>query len=434
MLEVLRWGDLMSRACAHNFVENNMNQSKLFCSVAAIGFIAGLVGGLGVTQLPAFKNSSASVVTSQDRGEPSRAPVGSETDDRVIAVVERASPSVVSIQIRKVVSRRNSNPFSPLDFFSNSFDNGFFVSPPQSSAGSSAGKGTEQVVGGGTGFIVTEDGMVLTNRHVVSDEGAHYVALTSTGQEVELTILARDPLNDLAVAHLAGDKKYVPLTLGDSSSVRIGQTVIAIGNTLSEYQNTVTKGVVSGVGRRVVAGSSRAGDSEVIEEAIQTDAAINPGNSGGPLLTLDGTVIGINTAINEAGQSIGFAIPSLVGRQVIDSVRTNGRIVRPWLGVRYVMIDKDYATQYKLQVDHGALIVKGETQNDPSVIPGSPAQKAGLEGGDIITAVDGKSVSVTMPLGRLISMHKPGDQITITLLRQGKEKTTIVTLDEYKLQ
>ncbi len=402
-----------------------MNQSKLFLSVASIGFIAGLVGGQVATQFFAFTASpSPSIGRYQDRGGTiPKAPVGSETDDRVIAVVDHASPSVVSIQIRKVVSARTRNSFAPFDFFS---------FPQQPSPSVSTGK--EQVVGGGTGFIVSDDGMVLTNRHVLADEAAHYVALTNAGEEVELTILALDPINDLAVAKLAGDKKYTPLQLGDSSLVRIGQTVIAIGNTLSEYQNTVTKGVVSGIGRRVVAGSAGTGDSEVIEEAIQTDAAINPGNSGGPLLTLDGTVIGINTAINEAGQSIGFAITSNVARQVIKSVRTTGRIVRPWLGVRYVMMDAEYAATNKLSVNHGALIVPSNTLNDPSVIAGSPADKAGLKENDIITMVDGKGVSIKAPLGRLIGVHKPGDHIVLTLLRDGKEKTVTVTLDEYKVK
>lgn len=411
-----------------------MNQSKLFITVASLGFIAGLAGGIAVTQLPGGLIPAAPIeIVSTNNRSADKAPVGSETDDRVIAVVEQASPSVVSIQIRKVVTNRFRNSLSPFDFFSSPFGNEFYDSPQQGPS-VSPNDGKEQVVGGGTGFIVTGDGMVLTNRHVVSDETAHYVAVTNTGEEIELTVLARDPINDLAVAKLAGEKKYTPLELGDSTLVRIGQTVIAIGNTLSEYQNTVTKGVVSGIGRRVVAGSTRTGDSEVIEEAIQTDAAINPGNSGGPLLTLDGTVIGINTAINQGGQSIGFAIPSTVARQVMESVRATGRIVRPWLGVRYVMIDAEYAQSNKLGVDHGALIVRGQTANDTSVIPNSPADKAGINEGDIITAVDGKSVNSKSPLGRLIGAHKPGDQITVTLMREGKEKTVTVTLEEYKLK
>ncbi|RLB87157.1 MAG: hypothetical protein DRH10_09570, partial [Deltaproteobacteria bacterium] len=226
-------------------------------------------------------------------------------------------------------------------------------------------------------------------------------------------------------------KNLPTLELGDSDKIEIGQTVIAIGNALGEFRNTVTKGVISGIGRTITAGDSR-GRSEMIESAIQTDAAINPGNSGGPIVNLAGQVIGINTAISSQGQLLGFAIPINEAKRVINSVEKYGKIVRPFLGVRYILNNPEFAKKNQLKVDYGAIIVRGETVKDFAVIPGSPADKAGLQENDIILEVNGTKIERGNSLAKLLSKYAPGDEVTLKVLSKGKEKEVKVKLEEFK--
>ncbi|MBI5134724.1 trypsin-like peptidase domain-containing protein [Candidatus Uhrbacteria bacterium] len=408
-----------------------MFESKKQLSTLMIGFIGGVFGGLVAgSALLAPAPGAAPAPTPTIEKPP--AIVSSDTDRVVEDVVSRASPSVISIQIRKKGSERRTvvTPFN--DFFTSPFGSPFFFQEVEPQPGSeNDAPNQERIVGGGTGFIVSEDGLVLTNKHVIGDQSARYIAVLSSGESKDLTVVAVDPINDLAVARLP-EGKYPALPLGDSGVIRIGQTVIAIGNTLSQYQNTVTKGVISGLGRRIVAGSQLGGGSEVIEQALQTDAAINPGNSGGPLLTLDGAVIGINTAINQGGQSIGFAIPSNLAKQVLESVQKYGRIVRPWVGVRYLLIDKDFAAVKRLAVDHGAYISRGAEGQDLAVVPGSPADKAGLKEGDVIVSVNGKDVTTQSPLGSMIAQFQPGDRVTFKVMRGDNIMEVKVELGEFK--
>ncbi len=322
-----------------------------------------------------------------------------------INVVSAASPAVVSIIVTQDLSKlyNRTGPFSPFDNFF------FFNSPPPSG---------KREVGGGTGFIITTDGMIVTNRHVVDREEAEYTVVLNDGTQNEAVVLARDTLNDIAIIKIESDNLPV-LDLGDSDGLQIGQTVIAIGNSLGEYRNTVTKGVVSGIDRRVVAGDSN-GFSEVIEEAIQTDAAINPGNSGGPLLDLFGKVVGVNTAVSREGQLIGFAIPINSVKSVIESVREYGRIVRPFLGVRYVLLNEEIAKMYEItDVDYGALILRGDTMRDLAVVPGSPADKAGLVENDIILEVNGEKISQEKGLARILNNYKPEDVVRLKVYHKG---------------
>jgi len=339
-------------------------------------------------------------------------------DSATIDVVAGATRSVVSIVVTQDLSKlyNQTGPLFPFDdpFF---FPFGFDV--PQ---------GVQQV-SGGTGFIVTTDGLIVTNRHVVDQDSAEYTVITNDGERYEAQVLARDTLNDIAILKIQADNLPV-LDLGDSDAVRIGQTVIAIGNSLGEFSNTVTKGVISGINRRVVAGDS-SGSSEVIDGAIQTDAAINPGNSGGPLLDLFGKVIGVNTAVSREGQLIGFAIPINEVASVIESVREFGRIVRPFLGVRYILISPEFAEANNMpDVSHGALIVRGDTRAELAVIPGSPADKAGLLENDIILAVNGESVTEDANLAKLLARAKPGDTVSLAIYRKGEELAVSVTLAE----
>jgi serine protease Do len=326
-----------------------------------------------------------------------------------IDVVKNASPAVVSIIVTQDLSElyNRTGPFFPFDdlfFFGDTLNR-----PPLSG---------KQEVGGGSGFIITTDGMIVTNRHVVDRENAEYTVMLNDGTQYEAKVLARDDLNDIAIMKIEADDLPV-LDLGNSDNLNIGQTVIAIGNSLGEYRNTVTKGVVSGINRRVVAGDS-AGFSEVIEEAIQTDAAINPGNSGGPLLDLFGKVIGVNTAVSREGQLIGFAIPMNSVKNVIDSVREYGRIVRPFLGVRYILLNQEIAEANGIEdIDYGALIVRGDRATDLAVVPGSPADISGLVENDIILEVNGEKITQEKGLSSILSKYKPDQSVRLKVFHKG---------------
>ncbi len=341
-------------------------------------------------------------------------------------VVEKVSPAVVSIIITKDLPKieryyENYNPFGD-DWFGHFFD---FKVPRYRQNGTE-----KKEIGGGTGFIVTSDGLIITNRHVVEDEDAEYTVLMNDETKYKAKILARDPINDIAILKI--DKKGLPtIKLGDSNKLRVGQTVIAIGNALGEFRNTVSVGIISGLKRNITA-SSAYGRSEELSDVIQTDAAINPGNSGGPLLNLYGEAIGINVAVARGSENIGFALPINEVKQILESVKKYGKIVRPWLGVRYVMIDKNLKQKNDLPVDYGALILRGQSPDELAVIPGSPADKAGLVENDIILEVDGKKLQGDYTLSKAIIKHRVGDRIKLKIYHRGQEKEISVTLAKRK--
>lgn len=355
---------------------------------------------------------------------------GDSVGDQTIEAVQKVSPAVVSIIISKEIAQRSSvSPF-PDDLFRQfGFDVQIPDQQPQQSP-QPQGPPKKQQIGGGSGFIITSDGMVVTNKHVVFDDSATYAVVTADGKRYDAKVLAKDSFMDLAVLKIDG-KNLPTVKLGDSDRLQIGETVVAIGNALAEFSNTITKGVVSGIKRRVTAGGPGIG-SEVLQEAIQTDAAINPGNSGGPLINLRGEVIGINTAVSQAGQNLGFAIPINQVKSVIESVRKTGKIVRTWLGVRYVIITPEMKAENQLPVDYGALVERGERANQLAVIPGSPADKAGIRENDIILEVDHLKITEDAPLANQIQKHKPGDTVPLKVLSQGKEKEVRVVLEELK--
>lgn len=351
-------------------------------------------------------------------------------ESAVTTVAEKAAPAVVSIIISKDLPKYEQ-------YFDNSFGDSFFRQFFGGDLGQDFGfpqyrqNGTEkQEVGGGSGFIIGADGTVVTNKHVVADAEAEYTVVTNDDKKYIAKVLARDPVNDLAILKI--DARGLPvLELGDSSKLKVGQSVIAIGNALAEFKNTVSTGVVSGLSRSVTAGGAGIG-SEQLSGVIQTDASINPGNSGGPLLNIDGQVIGINTAVAQGAQGIGFAIPINAVKNSIDSVQKNGKIVRPWLGVRYVQVTEEIASANQLEVDYGALIIRGDNKTDLAVMPGSPADKAGLEENDIILEVDGVKVDEKNPLPNLVGKHKAGDAISLKILHKGDKKDVPVKLEEMK--
>lgn len=345
-----------------------------------------------------------------------------DQETMVIKTVNEASQAVVSIVITKDVPVLEKYlEIGPFGFI------------PQVRE-----KGTEKVeVGGGTGFIVSEDGLILTNKHVVIDDEAEYTVFTNDGEKFPAKVLAKDPYQDVAIIKIDQENnldeegnpifvKFPVLNLGDSDNIQTGQTVIAIGNALAEFKNTVSSGVISGLGRKITASG---GDFvETLEDVIQTDAAINRGNSGGPLLNLKGEVIGINTAIADDAQSIGFAIPINKAKRALEQVKELGKIAYPFIGVRYLLINEQVKKEYNLNVDSGALIIEGE--GEPAVTSGSPAEKAGLKKGDIILELNNEKITVENTLAEIIMNYNPGDEITLRILREGGYLEIKLVLDE----
>ncbi|MBU1130642.1 trypsin-like peptidase domain-containing protein [Patescibacteria group bacterium] len=350
-----------------------------------------------------------------------------EEENLTTQAVQKVTPAVVSIIVTKELQQyyNFSGPGFPFgDIFSFPFD--FNFKAPQQPI---PGPKEKTEVGGGTGFIINSDGLILTNKHVVSDTEAEYSVILTDGSRYDASVVGRDPFNDIAFLKIEADNLPV-IELGDSDKIEIGQTVIAIGYALGEYSNSVTKGIVSGMGRDIVAGGG--GQSEELQGVIQTDAAINPGNSGGPLINLQGQVIGINTAVNQQGQLIGFAIPINSAKTLIASVIENGKIVRPFLGVRYAMLNEQIAEENQIAVDYGALLARGSTASELAVMPGSPADIAGLEENDIILELNGVKLNADNPLSKEIAKYQPGDVITLKIWHDGKEKAVNVELAEFE--
>jgi S1-C subfamily serine protease len=303
--------------------------------------------------------------------------------------------------------------------------------------GFSGGDQTQKAAG--TGMIISKNGVILTNRHVVPSGTTSVSVTLSDGTTFDnVTVLGRTNNSDsldvafLKINDLKG-KALTPVSVGDSGQAAVGDSVVAIGNALGEFQNTVTSGIISGFGRQVQAGSDggnfgSSGDSEDLDDLIQTDAAINEGNSGGPLVNLNGQVIGINTAIASNAQNIGFAIPINDVKGLITQVLNSGKFQRPYLGVRYVQLTSDIAQQYGISEDHGAYVIPEAISGEAPIVAGSPAEKSGLQAGDIITKVNGDSTSKDQSLTTLLNKHQPGDSVKLTVVRGGKTLTITATL------
>lgn len=282
--------------------------------------------------------------------------------------------------------------------------------------------------GGGTGFIVTSDGLIVTNKHVVSSDQTAYTVVTADGKKYDGKVLARDPLNDLAILSIDA-KGLSTVEFGDSDDLQVGQWVVAVGNALAQFDNSVTVGVISAKNRQISAGDSTGTSTETLSELLQTDAAINSGNSGGPLVNLKGQVIGINTAVASNAQGIGFAIPINQIKNAIDfsTVRKTGKIVRPYFGIRYIQITPDIAKRADLAIDYGVYVYSSSSLQ-PAVVTGSPADKAGIKAGDIITEVDGVKINDQRTLNSILLKYKPGQEVEIKYVRGKDEKTTKLTL------
>jgi serine protease Do len=364
------------------------------------------------------------VAETQNKNPQNKNPI--TPDSFVVDAVKKTNPAVVSIIISEQVPKyeEDISPDDETNPFGDLFPGFNLVVPQYKQDGTQ-----EEEVGGGSGFLVSSDGLIVTNKHVVDQKNATYAVYTNDGKKYTATVVARDPVLDIALIKItpAAGAVFPYLTLGNSDTLQLGQSVIAIGNALGEYRNTVSVGVVSGLARSITAGDE-SGNSEVLDQVIQTDAAINPGNSGGPLLDLNGNVIGVNVAVAEGSQSIGFALPINSVKSAIQSVESTGKIIRPYLGVRYVSVTDDIKEKYKLSVDYGAFVEAGTGANEPAVIKGSPADKAGIVAGDVILSIDGVKLDDTNTPTSLISEKSVGQVINLQVLHKGVQENISVTL------
>lgn len=340
-------------------------------------------------------------------------------------VVAKTIPSVVSVVIRADVPviERYFEEYNPWGGFFGGF--GGLHIPRERQIGTE-----KKTVGGGTGFFVSEDGYIITNKHVVDQDGVEFSILTNDGATYPIEVVAKDPTLDVAVLKVKDATTTFPaLTFGNSDTLRLGEEVIAIGNALAEFPNSVSVGVVSGLARNIVARDSF-GTPEALDGVIQTDAAINPGNSGGPLLNAYGEVVGVNVAVANGSENIGFALPIAVVREVFQDVKEFGEIVRPYIGVRFLEVTKEVAEENNLPYDYGVLVVRGDTRTDLAVRPGSPADKAGIEENDIILEIEGVKLDEHVNFAEKIRTYSVGDTVKLRVYHDGDEKVISVTLEK----
>ena len=362
-------------------------QLSLLLGIIFIAFTSGMLGAGLILQ-----TNDAPNITSNPAVDGNELSTGSEKS--VSKIVESVGPSVVSI----VVESQASTIF-----------------------------GTVMQSGAGTGVIISSDGYILTNNHVVGNSKSATVMLDNGTVYENVEVVGSDPLNDIAFMKIKDAKDLPTVTLGDSSTVKVGQQVVAIGNALGQYQNTVTTGILSGIGRPVTAGSESGSQQEDLVDLLQTDAAINSGNSGGPLVNMAGQVIGINTAIVADANNIGFSIPINSTKGLIEELLKTGEVKRAFLGVNFINITPSVAKELKLSVTEGAYVF-----GDNAVSPNSPAAKAGIEKGDIITKINDNQIGRSQGLSTIIGMYRPNTKVTITILRDGKTITKDVTLTAYQ--
>lgn len=385
----------------------------------------------GTTLVPQQAHSQPETAITSSSNNVAAFTASTTEEQATINAIKKVQPAVVSIVIKQSIStlnaQRNNNFFFIDPFTGNKLQPNQLNSPVATPAPNATPQ--EKEVGGGTGFIVSKDGYIITNKHVVSTKDASYSVFLNDGTEYKAKLLDTDPINDLGVLKIEGTN-LPTVELGDSSAIEIGQTVLAIGNSLNEYRQTVSKGIVSGLNRTITASDGQGRGQESLEGIIQTDAAINPGNSGGPLVDLQGKVIGINTAIDRSGQSIGFALPINDAKFIVDSVKASGRVIRPQLGIRYMMLNSAIAKANQLTLEYGALVVRGDQPTDLAVLPGSPADKAGIVENDIILEINGEKLDEKNQLAKVIQKFKPGDTISLKVSHRGEEKTYAVTLTE----
>ncbi|MCK4781562.1 trypsin-like peptidase domain-containing protein [Candidatus Parcubacteria bacterium] len=333
----------------------------------------------------------------------------------VVDIVKKVCPAVITIIVSKNLPKIEG-------FYMFPFGGQKLVMPKISrSAGSASGGKIEKEmikIGGGSGFIVSSDGFVITSQHVVGDPKAEYTVVLSPKKKYPAKVLARDPINDIAILKIQG-KNFPYLELGDLDKIELGESVIAVGNALGEFDDTVSTGVVSGLSRYITATDPVAFQAERLKGLIQTDAAINPGNSGGPLINMEGRVIGVNTATVMGAQNIGFAIPINYVKEDLEEIKKYGRLRTPFLGLKYVLISKEMAEKNKLSVDYGALVIR-ESLGESPIVKGSTADKAGIKEFDIILECEGKKITLKNPLRNILQEFEINKIIALKILRPAR--------------
>jgi serine protease Do len=344
----------------------------------------------------------------------------------IISVIKKTSSAVVSISISKTLEQLKPYlmPF-PYNVYGEDLWKRLGLDKRD--------PGEHIKIGGGSGFFISEDGIVLTNKHVVIDPDAEYTVVNQEEEKYQAKVMARDPINDIAILKVDNNAKFPHLKLGDSSDLLLGQTVIAIGTALGEFQNTVSTGIISGLSRFITARSAAGGPSEHLRGLIQTDAAINPGNSGGPLLDIDGKVIGINSAVVFGAQNVGFAIPINAAEKDLESLKKFGRIRKPTLGIRHIIITEELKKSQNLAVDYGAWIVPEPIPGrHDAILPNSPAAKVDLKENDIILEFNGEKITTKNTLQDILSKCEVGQKVVLKYLRDKTEKTCEIVLVERK--
>lgn len=343
----------------------------------------------------------------------------------VVSTVKKAKPAVVSILLLKEVPK-----YDITYKYENTIDgNGDVVPNLYQKKEIKTQNGTEyKQTGSGSGFLINKNGLIITNKHVINKEGVIFKVLLNDGTEYLPEVVAMDSILDVAFIKI--NSSNLPyLTMADSDKIEVGESVIAIGNALGEFKNTVSFGIISGLSRSVIA-EDKYGLSERLDEVIQTDAAINSGNSGGPLLDLNGQVVGINVAKVEDSSNIGFALPINSVKDIISSVEKTGKIIRPYVGIRYIPINDLVKNKYNLNVNYGILIKKGKDETEPAVFLNSPAEKSGIKEGDIILEVEGVKIDNNNDFSYLIRNKKIGQTVYLKILSLGVEKFIGVKLEQ----
>jgi serine protease Do len=381
----------------------------LGATIIVLSFCSGITGaylGSNIFNNPNLANLGGVTINTSS---------ASDIQSAYVKVAADASPSVVSIVISKDVSKYEdlySNPYYDLDPEAEPIEPDL------------------QQVGAGTGFIISSEGLIVTNRHVVSDSTATYTVILNDGTKLDAEVIGRDTIIDIAVLKVTTDIELNALVLGDSDQVKIGQLAIAIGNSLGQFSNTVSGGIISGLSRSIVASDDYGLNANRLEGVIQTDASINRGNSGGPLLDIDGRVIGVNVAIAANAQNIGFAIPINSVKVVIDSVNEFGEIVRPYVGVNYLPVDEELVESEDLPVDYGAFVLEDTEDGTSGVLPDSPAEKAGVLGGDIIIELNGQKLDEDHQLQAEVQKYRVGDTVTLKIQRGEEQIELDVVLEK----
>lgn len=368
--------------------------------VVLLAFMAGILGGILAVRV--FPDR----ITSLDKNTSTGQKIVSSQSELISSIAKDVSPSVVSINVN--IKQQTSM----LDMFYGADSNQ-----------------SQGVQAAGTGIIISSDGVIITNKHVIPDNTTNVSVTTSDGKTYDnVEVLAKDPRStyDIAFLKIKSVNNLKPAKIGDSQKMQTGDAVVAIGYALGEFENTVTSGIISGLGRPITAGDGE-GSAETLTNLFQTDAAINSGNSGGPLLNMNGEVIGINTAIASDAQNIGFSIPVNDVKNQISSILSKGKLEVPYLGVRYVSLNKNIQQQYDLSTEQGAWLKT--TSQKQAVINGSPADKAGLKEGDIIVKVNNQKIDEDNQLSSVLGKYKVGDTIEITYNRDGKEQKTKATVE-----